>query len=132
VVHVDGPFANKPSAGRQYREFGRDLEHLAQSLDDLTSVIVTAQESFRSRRLNPLPVAFGWDRDTLLDIVGDFETTLKECHLLVRTNNSYAAPSGPVINLRWNLVVMPIVERLRRRVLMHQSKIQHFLRPFEM
>lgn len=94
-------------------------------IDDegLTRAFDRARRSFSGRRPSPPPVTFGWDRDTLLDIVGDFDATLRECYRLVRTNKSYAAASGPVRNVQWNAMVMPSVERLRHRILMHQSKI---------
>ncbi|KAK0389709.1 hypothetical protein NLU13_3282 [Sarocladium strictum] len=123
------------NANRQYNEFFRDVEQLAQSLEDLAGVVKTARQSFTSRCLTPPPATFGWDRDTLLDIIGDFDATLRECYRLIKQNKSYAAASGPIMgplaNVRWNAMVMPSVDRLRQRLLMHQAKIQHMLRPFE-
>lgn len=119
------------NATRQYHEFFRDVESLAQSLEHLTSVIEAARQSFSSRRLNPPPPTFGWDHQSLVEIVGDFNATLRECERLIATNESYAVASGPVKNVRWNAMVVPSVERLRRRIVMHQAKLQHLLRPFE-
>lgn len=124
--------ADRLSTGRQYHEFFRDVQQLAESLESLTDVIDMARRSFANRHLSPPPVTFGWDRDTLIEIVGDFDATLRECHTLIRTNKSYAATTGPVRNLQWNAMVMPSVERLRSRLLMHQSKITLVLQPFKM
>lgn len=68
----------------------------------------------------------------MVEIVGDFRATLNECSRLIERNRSYAADSGPVRNVGWNAWVMPLVDRLRRRIAVHESKIQLFIQPFTM
>lgn len=130
-IVLDYGWSGDLKADRQYREFFEDVESLAQSLQHLTTVIEAARQSFASQRLEPPPPTFGWHRQSLLEIVGDFDATLRECDRLITDNKSYSTAPGPMRNLQWNAFVMPSVERLRRRILMHQSKLKHLLIPFE-
>lgn len=41
------------------------------------------------------------------------------------------AITGPLANIHWNIFVQPQVEKLRRRILLHNTKVQHVLQPFE-
>jgi hypothetical protein len=118
--------------GRQYREFGDDVKHLSQSLDFLSNVINNAKATFYNHRLQP-PENVGWDGNTLLDIIGDYDATLNECFALLRTNESYLATTGGarVRNVVWNVMVQPSVDRLRSRIILHNTKVQLVLRPFE-
>ncbi|KAK3381240.1 hypothetical protein B0H63DRAFT_475150 [Podospora didyma] len=118
------------NASRQYNEFGNDVKHLAKSLQDLSDIINNARGSFRNHGLLP-PDNLGWDEFTLFDIIGDYQATLNECIRLINTNRSYLATTGPVANVVWNVMVQPTVEKLRSRILLHNSKIEHVLRPFE-
>jgi hypothetical protein len=53
--------------------------------------------------------------------------------VLVKANKAYmgTTTSGPLVNIHWNIFVQPQVDKLRRRILLHNTKIQHVLRPFE-
>lgn len=130
VVYNYG-FSPELNASRHYNEFFRDVHQLATSLGDLTRVIYAAHQAVSARGPRPPPVTFGWDYDTLIEIVGDFDATLRECYQIIQTNKSYGASSNPLRNVSWNAIVRPSVERLQQRILMHQSKIQHLLQPFE-
>ena len=81
-----------------------------------------------------LPEILDWDQDTLLEIIGDYDTTLNECMRLLHDNKNYAVTTGlvPLRNIGWHLMVEPSVAKLRSRIILHNSKINHFLRPFEM
>ncbi len=119
------------NTGKQFRDFGQDLSHLAESLQRLEDVINNARASFQANG-QAAPDELGWDEDSLVDIIGDYYATLNECMILVKDNKSYmGTTSGPLVNIHWNVFVQPQVEKLRRRILLHNTKIQHVLRPFE-
>ncbi|KAK3366785.1 hypothetical protein B0T24DRAFT_368237 [Lasiosphaeria ovina] len=125
-------WSDELNASRQYLEFGRDVRHLAESLESLSRIISTAKGSFRSHGLPP-PDEPPWDETTLLEIIGDYNATLNECVRLINENRTYArATTGPIANVVWNIMVQPNVEKLRRRIVLHNTKIQHLLKPFEM
>ena len=120
------------ATGRQFREFGQDLSHLAASLQRLENVINNAKSSFQGHG-QTAPDDLGWDEDSLIDIIGDYYATLNECMILVKANKSYmATTTGALVNIHWNIFVQPQVEKLRRRILFHNTKIQRVLQPFEM
>jgi hypothetical protein len=124
--------ANHPTRvpARQYVEFGNDVKGLANNLDTLSDVVANAtrslyqQSPWRTPRLR-------WDERSLLDIVGDYRITLQQCTELLRTNRGYRLPSGPIRNLEWNIFVQPQADHLRHKIRMHNSKILHVLKPFE-
>jgi hypothetical protein len=64
--------------------------------------------------------------------VGDYEATLHECYDLICANNRYRGGSTALRNIEWNVLLQPSVERLRQRIVLHNSKILHVLKPFEM
>ncbi|KAK3331586.1 hypothetical protein B0T19DRAFT_352359 [Cercophora scortea] len=120
------------NANLQYIEFGSDVKHLANCLRKLSGVITEAQNLFCNPQRGLLTVGdLDWDNATLLDIIGDYDATLNECLQLVKTNKRYAAMTGPGANLGWNILVRPKVDRLRARIVLHSSKIQHVLEPFK-
>ncbi|KAK3314223.1 hypothetical protein B0H66DRAFT_484221 [Apodospora peruviana] len=120
------------STDRQYMEFGGDVRNLAESLEQLSSVIARANDAFRNHGLlPPANLGWAWDEETLREIIGDYEATLNECIRLLDDNRSYMATTGPTQNVVWNMFVQPNVEILRKRILFHSSKIQQVLRPFE-
>jgi hypothetical protein len=103
---------------------------LAENLDILSKVVRQANQSLLEQgafRSSPR-----WDPASLVQITGDFERTLKECHDLLETNERYAMSSGPIGNIEWNILLQPNVTRLRQRIVLHNSKILTFLKPFEM
>jgi len=115
----------------QYRRFGQDVRYLAQSLERLESVINNARDQFHNHG-QELPNAFGWDQASLVEIIGDYSETLDDCFRLLEENHSYnSTTTGPGKNIYWNVFVQPRVEVLRRRILLHNSKIEHVLRPFQ-
>lgn len=127
---------NDNHPGRQFREFGDDLSHLAESLQRLDNVINSARRSLQDHGQAASPDDLGWDEDSLVDIIGDYCGTLNECRILLDANRGYlssssSGASGPLVNIRWNVFVQPQVDKLRRRILLHNTKIQHVLRPFE-
>ena len=67
-----------------------------------------------------------------MEIIGDYEQTLRECHVLIQENRRYEGPVGPVHNLKWNLLVRPTVTQLHSRIQLHNAKVLHMLKPFEM
>ena len=74
-----------------------------------------------------------WDPNSLSEIIGDYVTTLRECHELLEDNNKFgAATNNPLRNIEWNSLVQGRVDRLRTRIQMHSVSIQTVLKPFEM
>lgn len=118
-------------AARQYAEFGRDVRGLAENLDILGRVVDKAGQSFHQEtasKLEPLR----WDRPSLNEIIGDYHETLTECCTLIENNHRYRLSSGPLRNIEWNVLVAPAADRLRARIALHNSKVLHVLKPFEM
>ncbi|KAK1477723.1 hypothetical protein CCUS01_16545 [Colletotrichum cuscutae] len=122
---------NDFNATRQYAEFGRDVRGLAENLDILGRVVDKAGQSFHQEtafKLEPLR----WDRSSLNEIIGDYHETLTECCTLIENNHRYRLSSGPLRNIEWNVLVAPAADRLRARIALHNSKVLHVLKPFEM
>ncbi|KAL2881198.1 hypothetical protein SGCOL_003489 [Colletotrichum sp. CLE4] len=121
---------NEFNATRQYAEFGRDVRGLAENLDILSRVVDKADQSLHQERtfkLEPLR----WDRSSLDEIIGDYHETLTECCTLIENNHRYRLSSGPLRNIEWNVLVAPAADRLRARIALHNSKVIHVLKPFE-
>lgn len=72
------------------------------------------------------------DQQSFSEIVGDYRSTLTDCRRLIDDNRRYAQTTGPLLNIDWNMNVMPQVEHLRGRIQMHITRIQNLLKPFEM
>ncbi|KAK2055404.1 hypothetical protein LY76DRAFT_520520 [Colletotrichum caudatum] len=119
---------NDFSATRQYAEFGRDVRGLAENLDILTRVVNKAHQSLRQEgAFQPLR----WDPSSLGEIIGDYRETLTECLHLIADNHRYRIGGGPLRNIEWNVLVAPAADRLRARIALHNSKVIHVLKPFE-
>lgn len=74
-----------------------------------------------------------WDPASLVDIVGDFKATIRECQQLLRDNERYGnGGDNPIRSIEWNVLVQPTVDRLRPRIQMHSARMQTVLKPFEM
>lgn len=116
---------------KQYLEFWRDVRGLAENLDILSSVITQADNSLQRERQS-VKTRVRWDRRSLIEIVGDYDGTLRECRELLESNIRYRGGSGPLRNLEWNILVQPTADRLRQRIILHNSKVLHILKPFEM
>ncbi|KAH7254618.1 hypothetical protein B0J15DRAFT_512840 [Fusarium solani] len=123
-------WAREHNAGENYRDFGADVRTLHRSLEELEKAVSRAQESLRNHGAWDTD-SLGGDRDSLLEIIGDYSATLNECYQLLEDNRRYAQTTGPIRNIDWNLNIMPQVEHLRSRIQMHTSRIQHVLKPFQ-
>ncbi|GJC88100.1 hypothetical protein ColLi_10938 [Colletotrichum liriopes] len=116
------------NATRQYAEFGRNIRGLAENLDILSRVVNKAGHSLRQEgAFKPLR----WDRSSLEDIIGDYKETLTECYRLIKDNNRFRLNSGPLKNIEWNMLVASSADRLQARIELHNSKVLHVLKPFE-
>ncbi|KAG7285976.1 hypothetical protein NEMBOFW57_008272 [Staphylotrichum longicolle] len=112
-------------------DYGWSDDLNAKSLQRLEDVINSARSSVLYHG-QTAPDDLGWDEDSLIDIIGDYYGTLNECLLLVKANKTYMGTiTGPLANIHWNIFVQPQVEKLRRRILLHNTKVQHVLQPFE-
>ncbi|KAE9570088.1 hypothetical protein CGCF415_v009606 [Colletotrichum fructicola] len=119
---------NDYNATKQYEEFGRDVRGLGESLDILTRVVSQAEQSLRR---DVSYKSLRWDPSSLGEIIGDYQGTLRECIELIDNNNRYRLNSGPLRNIEWNVLVAPAADRLRARIALHNSKVLHVLKPFE-
>ncbi|KAI9152034.1 hypothetical protein HJFPF1_09254 [Paramyrothecium foliicola] len=117
------------NATKHYTEFGKDVKSLAESLDILTQVVCQARSTLQ--RQGAYNSVVRWDRSSLREIIGDYEETLQECGELLHANRRYRVGSGPLRNIEWNVLVQPSVDRLRERIVLHNSKVLHVLKPFE-
>ncbi|KAF4450235.1 aspartate aminotransferase [Fusarium albosuccineum] len=123
-------WAREHNAGENYRDFGADVRTLHRSLVELEKAVGRARESLRNHGALDTD-SLGGDRNSLLEIIGDYNANLTECHQLLEDNRRYAQTTGPIRNIDWNLNIMPQVEHLRSRIQMHTSRIQHVLKPFQ-
>lgn len=128
---VEHHHTNTYPPGEHYRAFGADVRTLSSNLGQLETAIQRAQKSLISHGAREHDI-LGGDPKSLSEIVGDYEATLKECQKLLWDNRLYGQKTGPTRNIGWSLMVMPQVDHLRRRIQMHNIRIQHVLRPFEM
>ncbi|KAH7173287.1 uncharacterized protein B0J16DRAFT_389171 [Fusarium flagelliforme] len=123
-------WSREHNASKNYRDFGADVSSLHSSLKELERVVRRAQESFRNHGALDND-KLGGDRNTLFEIIGDYNATLRECRQLLNDNQFYEETTGPIRNISWNINVMPQVEHLRGRIQMHTSRVQHILKPFQ-
>lgn len=73
-----------------------------------------------------------WRQTTLLKICGDFDKTIKESEKLLEDHSVFGrGRDNFVVNVRWNLLIEPEVQRLRDRVHFHNVKILTVLKPLE-
>ncbi|KAL2065734.1 hypothetical protein VTL71DRAFT_3404 [Oculimacula yallundae] len=124
-------------ANQQYNDFGNDIKSLAGNLDNIVRVVENAkatwiQESARTARSRGLPVQREWDLSTLQEIVGDYRKTLEDCKRLLEQNYEFRNNRNFAYNIEWNLVIQPKVDRLRKRLEAHNSKISILLKPLEL
>ncbi|TDZ19079.1 hypothetical protein Cob_v007997 [Colletotrichum orbiculare MAFF 240422] len=120
---------NDFNATRQYAEFGRDVKNLARNLDILGRVVDQAECSLRQG--GAYQGSLRWDSSSLGEIIGDYRETLTECAQLLDNNHRYSISSGPLRNIEWNVLVAPTADRLRARIALHNAKVLHVLKPFE-
>lgn len=57
--------------------------------------------------------------------------TLRECRHLLESNERYRKGGNPLRNIEWNVLVQPVADQLRQRIMLHNSKILHVLKPLE-
>ncbi|KAF7561449.1 hypothetical protein G7046_g2690 [Stylonectria norvegica] len=117
------------NATKQYTEFGRDVKGLAENLDILSQVVHQATNSLQTQ--GAYNAVARWDPASLDQIIGDYGGTLRECEALLRSNDRYRVGSTALRNVEWNVLVQPSADALRQRIALHNSKILHFLKPFE-
>lgn len=107
------------------------MRTLHESLKRLEGAVERAQRSLLANGAAQNDILLH-DRRCFSDIVGDYEDTLRACHRLIYDNRRYAQTTGPMQNIEWNINVMPLVRHLHGRIQMHNYRLQHMLKPFEM
>ena len=116
----------------QYREFGHEVKQLAANLTQLVESVNTLQEKSAqgplrlctTRRTSSIPQ---FDVSTLLEVCGDFRTTIAECEQLLKENLSYGRERGmisPLTNVLFNTRIKGVVERFRDRLASHNRKVR--------
>ncbi|KAJ9642888.1 hypothetical protein H2199_004409 [Coniosporium tulheliwenetii] len=122
-------------ASTQYNAFGEDVQNLKSNLDAIIDVVQNAsQQTSRNERRRD---ANNWDLSSIKEIVGDYERTLNDSKQLLHENRQFSRGKNPLVNIEWNIVVMPTVTRLRERISFHNSKayeteqISILLKPLE-
>lgn len=109
------------NAGTQYNAFGEDVQNLKSNLDAIIDVVQNAsQQTSRNERRRD---ANNWDLSSIKEIVGDYERTLNDSKQLLHENRQFSRGKNPLVNIEWNIVVMPTVTRLRERISFHNSKV---------
>ena len=107
--------------GEQYTNFGDDIQHLAENLDNLGKVIqdVTKEvPSFYAQENK-------WNLKTISKICGDFERTLNDCQEFLADKSKFSRDrEGFIYNIQWDLLVKPEVTRLKDRVAFHSIKVK--------
>jgi len=124
-------------AGQQYHDFGSDIKSLAENLNNIVRVVENAratwiQESVRIARSRGPPLQKDWDLSSLQEIIGDYRSTLEDCQRLLEQNYEFRNNRNFAYNIEWNLVIQPKVDRLRKRLESHNSKISILLKPLEL
>lgn len=118
----------------KYLRFGRDIRDLGRSLKQLVEVTENARDHpRRSRR--------PWDAheddcreelQSLMEVTGDFLTTLNECQSLLYNRARFARNSANfVVNIQWHASVEGDVAHLKERVHLHITKLFFVIKPFE-
>ncbi|PVH72776.1 hypothetical protein DL98DRAFT_595662 [Cadophora sp. DSE1049] len=124
-------------ASQQYHDFGSDIKSLAENLNNIVRVVENAratwiQESVRIARSRGPPLQKDWDLSSLHEIIGDYRSTLEDCKRLLEQNYEFRNNRNFAYNIEWNLVIQPKVDRLRKRLESHNSKISILLKPLEL
>ncbi|KAI9709602.1 MAG: hypothetical protein M1828_002410 [Chrysothrix sp. TS-e1954] len=127
----DHCFDQANTAVPRYRQFVRDIYGLEKTLESLKKQ-VTFQQQNLGLYLDPFSTdsQAGAKRD-FLEVVGDYEATLKECCNLLRTHDSIDRDGAGIIqNIRWGSSIQGKVDSLQRRIQCHNGKINLLLEPF--
>jgi hypothetical protein len=119
------------NASENYSAFGADVLSLHESLKQLDEAIARAQDSPLVNHPSNHDISIG-DIDSLNQIIGDYNDTLRACKEFLVENRRYVETTGRLSNIEWNVNAMPRVNHLRDRIQMHNIRIQHFLRPLQM
>ena len=118
------------STAEQYKEFGQEVKRLGDGLNEL----ITKAQDVTSDDEPPIiygPPRPAHDLSPLLDVCGDFRSTLEKCKKVLLKHISSSEDHGftaPIRNIRWNHTIRPVVERLKERLAMHNRKVSPFIR----
>lgn len=126
-------FTQAERADVKYLRFGRDIQSLSKSLQQLSDVTENARDK-RVRR----PWASGEDDDcradlgALAEVIGDFYGTLRECETLLNNRAKFGRNEANfVYNVLWHTSTEREVNNLRERVHLHETKLFFVIKPFE-
>jgi hypothetical protein len=104
---------------RQYREFGEDVQSLANNLFVLDEVLKRAQRQSAS----DVTVQDFRGLRNLNEILGNFRQTLDDCEKLLLERSCFEKRDGFVNNILWNTQVATDIQVLRERVRFHNIKV---------
>ncbi|KAI9166409.1 hypothetical protein HJFPF1_02510 [Paramyrothecium foliicola] len=122
-------FDKEANASKHYTEFGRHVKSLATNLGQLERIVILADREIQSGYGREAKARWNWA--SVKEIVGDYDSTLRECRQLLDENVRHARGTGVARNLQWHALVQPTADRLRERIMLHNSKILYLLKPFE-
>jgi hypothetical protein len=72
------------------------------------------------------------DVTSFQEIVGDYQSVLKESREVLHNNSGYLQRSSPLSQLDYNFRKRPDVDRLIERLTAYNGRVQFFLKPFEL
>ncbi|MCJ1462468.1 hypothetical protein MMC07_001070 [Pseudocyphellaria aurata] len=127
-------FTRAERADVKYLRFGRDIQSLTNSLQQLIDVTKHARDE-RTRR--PWGSDFKdddcrGDLEALAEVTGDFFGTLQECQTLLDNRAKFGRNEANfVTNVLWHTSTEREVNSLRERVHLHVSKLFFTIKPFE-
>jgi hypothetical protein len=117
-INFESPRLTHPD--RQYRQFGEDVQSLANNLDILSNVLDRAKTRSGSRAF---PQSFEGLKN-LTRILGNFRETLDDCEKLLDNQASFEKRDGFVQNIVYYQQVAPEVQILRDRIAFHNIKVR--------
>jgi hypothetical protein len=107
----------------RYVQFGKDLGNLQPALNRLLEGFARALHLRDHGPLDSEPL-----QREARELIGDFNTTLKECRTILSNNKEILRDrSGFVQNVKWGLSTEKQVDELRTRIQFHIQKIQIFM-----
>ncbi|MCJ1348194.1 hypothetical protein MMC31_006425 [Peltigera leucophlebia] len=141
----DKCFTKANRADVRYFEFGKEIQTLAESLEQLIEVTENAwkqQNAGRQRQPRPLrPWGVARQEEqrgpeaelkSLREVTGDFSLTLNDCDALLRNQHKFHRDqAGFVDNVFWHASTESEISNLKERVRLHIAKMSFVIKPFE-
>ncbi|KAL9123885.1 MAG: hypothetical protein Q9217_006727, partial [Psora testacea] len=125
-------FTKAQGAHVLYLRFGREIESLAENLQQLEAVIKHANSKRPRRPWRDHDEDCRSALQPLSQATGHFQKTLEECQKLLSDHERFQRDSaGFVDNVLWHMGTQRDVDILRERIHFHTTKLLILLKPFE-